>query len=84
MWIVLAVTCAAGIIGGKAYGLVGALFIFIVAGGAVLYSELRRRRSTPQRVKDRTADDEAHDFGAALFQERLAEDNTRAGDERGP
>jgi len=67
--------------GGFAYA--GGLAIFIIAGARVFYADLRRRRAHPNRVKDRTAADEAHDFGAALFQERLVDDQSSARDERG-
>jgi len=68
--------------GGFAYA--GGLAIFIIAGARVFYADLRRRRAHPNRVKDRTAADEAHDFGAALFQERLVDDQSSGRDERGP
>lgn len=68
--------------GGFAYA--GGLAIFIIAGARVFYADLKRRRAHPNRVKDRTAADEAHDFGAALFQERLVDDQSSARDERGP
>lgn len=68
--------------GGFAY--TGGLAIFIVGGARVFYADLRRRRAHPNRVKDRSAADEAHDFGAALFQDRLVDDQASARDERGP
>jgi len=68
--------------GGFAYA--GGLAIFIIAGARVFYADLKRRRAHPNRVKDRTEADEAHDFGAALFQERLVDDQSSARDERGP
>ena len=68
--------------GGFAYA--GGLVIFIVAGARVFYADLKRRRAHPNRVKDRSAADEAHDFGAALFQERLVDDQASARDERRP
>lgn len=79
MWIVVAVAIAFALVTsaffGAALGSIGAFIIFIGAGGLVLSAELRRRRATPNRVKDRTSLDEANDFGAALFQERLADDD---------
>jgi hypothetical protein len=67
-------TCGVGIFVGEAFGFIGAFIIFIGAGARVLYVDLKRRRARPVRVKDKSAADEAHDSGAALFQERLAED----------
>jgi hypothetical protein len=59
---------------GTAYGYIGAFIIFTGVGARVLYVDLKRRRARPVRVKDKSAADEAHDFGAALFQDRLTED----------
>jgi hypothetical protein len=78
MWItlVIAVTFALvmSALVGPAFGYVGGFVIFFGVGARVLYVDIKRHRARPVRVKDKSADDEAHDFGAALFQERLAED----------
>jgi hypothetical protein len=80
MWIVVAVAVTFALLVstffGAVFGLVGAFIIFIGVGARVLYVDLKRRRARPVRVKDKSAADEAHDFGAALFQERLSEDTT--------
>ena len=79
MWITVAVAITFALamrnLYGTAFGYAGGFLIFIVAGGWVLYADLKRRRSSPVRVKDKSTADEAHDFGAALFQERLADDD---------
>jgi hypothetical protein len=59
---------------GAAFGYVGGFIIFMGVGARVLYVDLKRRRARPVRVKDKSAADEAHDFGAALFQDRLTDD----------
>ena len=78
MWItvVVAVTFALVMSSllGAAFGYVGGFVIFFGVGARVLYVDIRRHRARPVRVKDKSAADEAHDSGAALFQERLAED----------
>jgi hypothetical protein len=53
---------------------VGGFIIFMGVGARVLYVDLKRRRARPVRVKDKSAADEANDFGAALFQDRLTDD----------
>ena len=78
MWITIVVAVAFALIVsfvyGAAFGCVGGFVIFVGAGGRVLYADLKRRRARPVRVKDKSAADEANDFGAALFQQRLTED----------
>jgi hypothetical protein len=78
MWITLAVAVTFALVMrslfGASFGYVGAFVIFFGVGARVLYVDIKRHRARPVRVKDKSADDEAHDFGAALFQERLAED----------
>ena len=78
MWITIAVAVAFALIVsfayGAAFGCVGGFVIFVGVGARVLYADIKRHRARPVRVKDKSADDEAHDFGAALFQERLSED----------
>jgi hypothetical protein len=78
MWLTLAVAVTFAFIVrfmyGAAFGYVGGFIIFVGVGARVLYADLKRRRARPVRVKDKSAADEANDFGAALFQERLAED----------
>jgi len=64
------------------FGFVGAIIIFIVAGGRVLWAQREReRRAIKQRRKGIRPDAE-HDFGTALFRERLADDGPRDGEER--
>ena len=79
MWIVVAVAIAFALamkaVFGAAFGAMGGCIIFFGVGARVLYADLQRRRARPVRVKDRTTEDEANDFGAALFQERLADDD---------
>ena len=78
MWITLAVALAfalaASVVIGAALALVGGFIIFMGVGARVLYVDLKRRRARPVRVKDKSAADEANDFGAALFQDRLTDD----------
>jgi hypothetical protein len=78
MWITLAVavTFALGVsfVVGAALALVGGFIIFMGVGARVLYVDLKRRRARPVRVKNKSAADEANDFGAALFQDRLTDD----------
>jgi hypothetical protein len=78
MWITLAIALAfalaASVVIGAALALVGGFIIFMGVGARVLYVDLKRRRARPVRVKDKSAADEANDFGAALFQDRLTDD----------
>jgi len=78
MWITLAVAVTFALISsalyGGAFGYVSGFIIFFGVGTRVIYLDLKRRRARPVRVKNKSAADEAHDFGAALFQDRLAED----------
>ena len=78
MWITLAVALTFALVVrtffGAAFGYAGGFIIFMGVGARVLYSDLKRRRARPVRVKDKSAADEAHDFGAALFQDRLTDD----------
>ena len=78
MWITIVVAVAFALMAsafyGAAFGTVGGFVIFVGVGARVLYADLKRRRARPVRVKDRSAADEANDFGAALFQQRLTED----------
>ena len=78
MWITLAVAVAFALVMrtsvGAAFGDVGGFIIFMGVGARVLYVDLKRRRARPVRVKDKSAADEANDFGAALFQDRLTDD----------
>ena len=78
MWITLAVAVTFALVAsavyGTAFGYVSGFIIFFGVGARVIYADLKRRRARPVRVKNKSAADAAHDFGAALFQERLAED----------
>jgi O-antigen/teichoic acid export membrane protein len=78
MWITIVVAVAFAIVASHVYGAafayVGGFVIFVGVGARVLYTDLKRRRARPVRVKDKSAADEANDFGAALFQQRLTED----------
>jgi len=78
MWITLAVAVAFALVMstsvGAAFGYVGGFIIFMGVGARVLYVDLKRRRAPPVRVKDKSAADQANDFGAALFQDRLTDD----------
>ena len=78
MWIVVAVAIAFALamraFFGAAAGATGGFIIFFGVGARVLYADLQRRRARPVRVKDRTTENEANDFGAALFRDRLTED----------
>ena len=78
MWITVVVAVAFALVVrsfyGDAIGYVGGFIIFMGVGARVLYVDLKRRRARPVRVKDKSAADEANDFGAALFQDRLTDD----------
>jgi hypothetical protein len=78
MWITLAVALAFALgvsfVVGAALALVSGFIIFMGVGARVLYVDLKRRRARPVRVKNKSAADEANDFGAALFQDRLTDD----------
>jgi hypothetical protein len=64
------------------FGFVGAVIIFIVGGARALWAQRQReRRALKQRRKGIRPDAE-HDFGSALFRERLADDAPRSGEER--
>jgi predicted MFS family arabinose efflux permease len=88
MWITVAIAVVFALVTstffGAAFGYVGGFIIFMGVGARVLYVDLKRRRARPVRVKDKSAADEAHDFGAALFQDRLVEDRQRAADGESP
>jgi hypothetical protein len=78
MWITLVIAVTFALVMraslGAAFGYTGAFVIFFGVGARVLYADIKRHRVRPVRVKDKSAADEAHDFGAALFQDRLTED----------
>jgi hypothetical protein len=78
MWITVVVAVAFALVVrsfyGDAIGYVGGFIIFVGVGARVLYVDLKRRRARPVRVKNKSAADEANDFGAALFQDRLTDD----------
>jgi hypothetical protein len=76
--------CGTSTFFGDGFAYAGGFAIFCIGGTRVFYADLKRRRAHPIRVKDRTAADDAHDFGAALFQDRLVDDQASARDEREP
>jgi hypothetical protein len=81
MWITVAIAVVFALVTSTFFG---AAFGYVGVGARVLYVDLKRRRARPVRVKNKSAADEAHDFGAALFQDRLVEDRQRAADGESP